>query len=128
VYYEDTDAGGVVYHSNYLKFMERARTEWLAHMGLELPWMERELALMFVVRRASVEFLKPARLSDTIEVDVEVKALKGTTIIFTQRIRRGEELLITGEVTVVAISATSFKPCGFPALVRERLTQFCLND
>lgn len=124
VYYEDTDAGGVVYHSNYLKFMERARTEWLSHMGLELPSMQSDLSLMFVVRRARVEFIRPAKLSDTIQVEVCLQDLKGSSVVFSQRILRGDEVLVTGEVHVVAISADTFRPCGFPEVVKDKLRAF----
>src|SRR5437660_6993218 len=100
VYYEDTDIAGIVYHANYLKFMERARTEWLRRLGVEQDQLAREERVMFVVRSACVEFLKPARFNDAIEADVMLLECGGASMTFAQRLRRGETLLCEGEVRV----------------------------
>ena len=117
VYYEDTDAGGVVYHANYLRFMERARSEWLTHLGLEHADLAREHDLMFVVRSAHLDFLRPAKLADRLEVDLRITQLRRSSMVFAQHVVRGEECLARGEIVIVAVSASSFRPCGLPAAV-----------
>lgn len=114
VYYEDTDAGGVVYHANYLRFMERARSEWLSHLGLEHADLFGEHATLFVVRAAQIDYLRPARLADVLHVEVALSQVRRSAIVFRQRILRGEECLCVGLVTVVAVGASSFRPCALP--------------
>ena len=117
VYYEDTDAGGVVYHANYLTFMERARSEWLSHLDLEHGPLAEQHDTLFVVRAVQVDYLRPARLSDLLAVDVAIAGVRRSSIVFRQSIRRGDEVLVTGEVVVVAVSASAFRPCAVPAPV-----------
>lgn len=121
VYYEDTDAGGVVYHANYLRFMERARTEWLSHLGLEHGPVADEHAVVFVVRQAVVDYLKPARLSDHLQVEATVGEMRRSAMVFHQRILRGDEVLTQGLVTVVAVDLQSFRPRPIPEPLREAL-------
>ena len=90
VYYEDTDAGGVVYYANYLSFMERARTEWLRASGFEQPQMAAEYGVLFVVRAASIEYLRPSRFNDSLQVTVEVVNVGGSRIRFLQRVLRDD--------------------------------------
>ena len=113
VYYEDTDSGGVVYYANYLKFMERARTEWLRALGFEQTALAAEHGVMFVVRRAALEYLQPARFNDELSVTSVVKRLGSCRIVFAQRIRR-DALLVTGETEVACVSVASFKPVKIP--------------
>lgn len=121
VYYEDTDAGGVVYYANYFKFMERARTEWLRSLGFEQDELARDPGVLFAVRSAKLEFLKPARFNDLLETDVTVRERGRASLTFGQRVRRGTEILCEGEVRVACLEAKSFAPCPIPAAILFRL-------
>ncbi len=121
VYYEDTDAGGVVFHARYLCFMERARTERLRRAGFELDQLQREQGILFVVRAAEVEFLKPARFNEVLEVTAELMEVRAASVYFEQRIYRGEELLCRGVVRVVVVDAGAFKPRIVPPFLIEGL-------
>lgn len=121
VYYEDTDAGGVVYHANYLRFMERARSEWLTHLGLEHAGLASDHQLLFVVRSVQCDYLRPARLADRLEVDLRIARMRRSSLVFVQHVMRGDECLCRGEVVVVSVNATSFRPCGLPADVQALL-------
>ena len=123
VYYEDTDAGGVVYHANYIRFMERARTEFLRHLGFELNVLEREQRLIFAVRDLSVDFRRPARLNDLLEVSVDFEAVRAASLLFVQQVSRDGLLLCAGRVRVAALSADSFRPMAIPEFMLERLAQ-----
>jgi acyl-CoA thioester hydrolase len=114
IYWEDTDAGGVVYHAQYVAFLERARTEWLrAHdQGQEV--LRRDHDLVFAVRAMELDFLRPARLDDLLEVTVAVRQCKRASVVFAQSIRRGDELLLTAQVRVAALTASGFKPQALP--------------
>lgn len=129
VYYEDTDAGGVVYYANYLKFLERGRAEWLRWLGFDQVDLLRELGLAFVVRRVALDYLKPARLDDELSVDVEVERIARSQIFFRQRVRRGRgeaaETLVSGEVHVVCVRVAGrgepAKIVSIPAALRAKL-------
>lgn len=126
VYYEDTDAGGVVYYANYLRFMERARTEWLRTLGIEQDDLREREGLLFVVRSVSIEYLRSARLDDVLEVTVELAALGRASLVVRQEIfrRDGErcgELLSKGEVRIVCIHAASGTPRPIPKHIKEVL-------
>lgn len=110
VYYEDTDAGGIVYYVNYLKFMERARSEWLRDVG----WQQADLPLLFVVRQVDTTYFKPARLDDLLDVDVSLESQKGARLVFLQQVRRGSELLCQARVEVACVDRSSLKPCRLP--------------
>jgi acyl-CoA thioester hydrolase len=114
VYYEDTDTGGVVYYANYLKFVERARTEWLRSAGLNQDTLAQEAGLIFVVRRALLDFVRPARLDDLLEVTVEPVRFARVYVELTQEARRGGELLARAEVQVACLSKRDFKPARVP--------------
>ena len=103
IYYEDTDAGGVVYYANYLKFAERARTDYLRSLGLIQTELAEKDDLLFVVRKVNVDLRAPARLDDEVTVSVQVKACKGASIIMQQDIMRYDQLLVRLEVTIVTI-------------------------
>jgi acyl-CoA thioester hydrolase len=121
VYYEDTDAGGVVYYANYLKFLERARTEWLRALGFELDRLAREHGVIFIVRSLSIEYLKPAAFNDEIAATVELGELGGGQIILMQRITRGAEELATARVRLACVNPATFRPVRIPRNVAERL-------
>ena len=115
VYWEDTDAGGVVYHASYLRFLERARSEWLRSLGhAQQALREREDAV-FVVRAMRLEFLRAARLDDELNVDVVLTTLRPASLLLAQTIRRGCETLLTAEVKVACVTASAFRPRVVPA-------------
>lgn len=128
VYYEDTDAGGLVYYANYLKFFERARTEWLRALGFEQDQLARRERLMFVVRSAQIEFLKPARFNDLIEVDAAIASRRGASLTFDQTIRpaqaaRQGETLCAAQVRIACIDAGSHAPRALPPGLVARLKE-----
>lgn len=118
VYYEDTDGGGVVYHSNYLKFMERARTEWLRASGFEQTELREKLGVLFVVRGLKLKYRQPARFNDLLSVVTRITRTGYSLLEFEQTIYRGEELLTSGTVEVVCVDADRFKPMSIPDEIR----------
>lgn len=122
VYYEDTDAGGVVYYANYLKYLERARTEWLRKLGFEQDLLMRESGIVFAVRRVEIDYLLPARLDDALSVQAEIAAAGRASLTFAQRIVRppGTEL-IRATVKVACLDREKFRPAAIPPLIREKL-------
>jgi len=117
VYYEDTDAGGVVYYANYLKFMERARTEWLRNLGVEQDSLVTELNVLFAVRSVNIEYKKPARFNDALRVTVVPHTLKPASITFKQDISQEDDetnLFTSSEVNVVCLNAKDFSPNPIP--------------
>ena len=125
IYYEDTDAGGVVYYANYLKFLERCRTEWLRAIGHEQGELLREPGIAFVVRSIALEYLKPARLDDLITVSLEVERITKSQIFFGQHVRRatpdGDEELLSGRVQIVCVNAAKMKITSIPIELRTQL-------
>jgi acyl-CoA thioester hydrolase len=121
VYYEDTDAGGVVYYANYLAFMERGRTEWLRSLGYENQQLIDAEGIVFAVRRACVDYLLPARLDDQLEVIVGIKRLKRASLVFEQQIVRGDELLCQGEITLVCVDLNGFRPTAIPESIMKEI-------
>ena len=121
VYFENTDAGGVVYHGEYLKFLERARTEWLRHLGYDHQALARNHRLVFVVTQAGVEFLKPARLDDIVVVSVQLESLGKVRCVFAQEIRREDDLLVRAKITVACVTGDSFKPTEIPEALRRKM-------
>ncbi|MAF06793.1 MAG: tol-pal system-associated acyl-CoA thioesterase [Acidiferrobacteraceae bacterium] len=119
VYYEDTDAGGIVYYANYLKFMERARTEWLRNYGIDLRKLTDDGQMMFVVRSARLDFLQPAHLGDTLEVSVEVLRRRPASVTLHQRVVGSGEVLCTGEVRLACIEPLSMRPRPLPPFIQE---------
>ncbi|PZP85951.1 MAG: tol-pal system-associated acyl-CoA thioesterase [Azospirillum brasilense] len=114
VYYEDTDAGGIVYHSNYLNFCERARTEWLRHLGNGRDWLREEFGLIFVVRRASIDWRKPARLDDLLLVETRMTKLGRVRMHMDQTITRDGVVLATVQIELVCIDHAKFAPVELP--------------
>ncbi len=134
VYYEDTDSGGVVYYANYLKFMERARTELLRVAGFEQNLLQQELGVLFAVRSASIEYKKPARFNDELVVKTSISSLGKASIIFKQSVYLQNNnsavcslLLAQAEIKVACLHAEKFSPHSIPAIIREKITQeyFC---
>jgi tol-pal system-associated acyl-CoA thioesterase len=114
IYWEDTDAGGVVYYANYLKFMERCRTEWLRVLGVDQRRLRLDRGLQFVVVNVAVDFLAPAVLDDEIIVTAELERLAGATITFKQTILRGETRLIDAHTRVACLDSGTLKPRAIP--------------
>lgn len=114
VYYEDTDAGGVVYYANYLKFMERARTEWLRSLGFEQDELLRREGILFAVRSVRLEFEQAARFNDVLEVTAQVVRRGGASLSFAQEVRRAQATLCRGEVKIACLEAASFRPRPIP--------------
>lgn len=123
VYYEDTDSGGVVYYANYLKFMERARTEWLRSIGVEQNELARRDGVMFVVRSANVEFLKPARFNDTLRVTSKITQCRGASMTFAQTVERDDTVLCEAQTLVACLNTETFAPSPFPRALAARLKE-----
>ncbi|MEE8482722.1 MAG: tol-pal system-associated acyl-CoA thioesterase, partial [Acidiferrobacterales bacterium] len=110
VYYEDTDAAGVVYYANYLRFMERARTEWLRSLGFEQDELLRRDGVVFAVRSANLEFIKAARFNDILEVDVVVTTKGKASVTLKQMVMRGDELICSAVVRLACVDSIQFIP------------------
>ena len=121
VYFENTDAGGVVYHGEYLKFLERARTEWLRHLGFDHQGLARNHRVTLVVTSLSVDFNKAARLDDNVAVSVRLESLGKARCVFAQEIRRDDEVLVKASVTVACVSGDNFKPTEIPEALRKKM-------
>ncbi len=117
VYWEDTDAGGVVYHSVYLNFLERARSEWLRHLGLDQVRLREKEQILFVVVDMTIQWIKPARFDDLLAASIGAVNVKGATVLFDQGICRAGELLMRAQVRVAVIDALHFRPVRIPAAV-----------
>ena len=113
IYYEDTDAGGIVYHSNYLNFCERARTDWLRTIDIGRERLQNEFDIMFVVRRATIEWKRPAKLDDLLLIETRLQAIGKVRMTLIQTVRRDEVVLAIVEVEVVAVNS-QFVPTLLP--------------
>ncbi len=120
IYYESTDAGGVVYHSEYLKFYERARTEWLRSLGFEQNTLRTQDGVLFVVRNMQIKYAQPARFDELLEVWSRLVELGRSRFVFDQRLLRGEEILNQATVEVVCVADTNFKPTSLPVYIRQK--------
>lgn len=121
IYYEDTDAGGVVYYANYLRFFERARTEMLRHFGFEQDVLRDQESLLFVVRSVAVDYLKPARFNEQIDVSAKIVEYKKTSLTFEQNITRQQDLLCTANVRIACLDVQSMKPKLIPSVILQQL-------
>jgi acyl-CoA thioester hydrolase len=121
VYYEDTDSGGVVYYANYLKFMERARTEYLRKLGFEQDELINNHNIIFAVRSIHLDYHKPARFNELLDVTAVISQTGKASMTFQQSILRNEDrvLLCEGEVRIASLYADSFKPCAIPSMILE---------
>jgi len=121
VYYQDTDAGGVVFHAQYLAFMERARTELLDAAGLDLARLADERRVMFFVHQLAVRYHRPARLNELVSVSAEVVKIGHASVVFRQRVERGDELLVEAEVTLAVVDRDRMRPARMPEELRKVL-------
>lgn len=124
VYYEDTDAGGVVYYANYLRYYERARTEWLRVIGIEQDDLRDQDGVLFIVRSAEIEYLRPAMFNDELVVSSAVSEIRRASLKFKQEIRRTTmqgELLNSAQFRVASITAGNLRPVGLPDYLMERI-------
>ncbi|MBU2569315.1 MAG: tol-pal system-associated acyl-CoA thioesterase [Gammaproteobacteria bacterium] len=125
VYYEDTDAGGVVFYANYLKFFERARTEMLRSMGFEQDRLIDEQGIIFVVRSVQIDYLMPVRFNEQINVSAVVTSAKKASLIFEQTITRGSDVLCTGTVRIACLDSKNMRPKAIPDILLESLHNEC---
>lgn len=114
VYYQDTDAGEVVYHGAYLNFFERARTEWLRALGFDQPGLQQRFGVMFIVREMQLRFVRPARLDELVEVTVEVMRPGRAQVTLAQEVRRVGETLVRATVNLACVSYENFRPSPLP--------------
>lgn len=114
VYYEDTDAGGIVFYANFLKFFERARTEWLRACGVDQGRLAQETDAIFVVRSTALEYHAPGRLDDLLRIDSTITRLGRATVEFDQAALRGETVLAAGQIRVACVDRTTLRPCAIP--------------
>ena len=121
VYYQDTDAGGVVFHGRYLEFMERARTELLIAEGLDLARIADEQRVMFLVFRIEATYHRPARLNDLLVATAEVVKMGRASVVFRQRVERGADLLVEADVTLALVDCDRLRPARFPAGLAKEL-------
>jgi len=121
VYYEDTDAGGIVYYANYLKFFERCRTEWMRQAGHDQSRLADEQRVLFVVRKAVCEYQRPARLDDLLSVGLEVEKLTRVRVVFRQHVRRGDEELVSGQIEIACVDADRLVPAPIPDFLHSQL-------
>ena len=120
VYYEDTDAGGIVYYANYLKFFERARTEWLRSIGVDQRDLLEQHDAMFVVKNASADYHAPAKLDELLELTLSIEKLGRASIVFVQQAWRGTTLLNTAQVTVACVNG-ALRPRALPIEIAARM-------
>ncbi|WP_037074114.1 tol-pal system-associated acyl-CoA thioesterase [Pseudoxanthomonas suwonensis] len=120
VYWEDTDAGGVVYHARYVAFLERARSDALRAMGRGQQALQ-QAGLVFAVHSMRLDFLRPARLDDLLEVTAEISRVGRASVVFSQRILRGDEVLLAAEVKVASLRAADFRPCPIEETLYQEL-------
>ena len=123
VYWEDTDAGGIVFYANYLKFFERARTEWLRALGVNQGALKEGSGGMFIVSETSVRYLAPARLDDELLVTAQLEAAGRASLIIAQQARRGEALLCDGTIRIGWVDAQTLRPGRIPPAILEVLNQ-----
>ena len=121
VYYEDTDAGGVVYHANYLRYMERARNEWLRELGYPIVEVANNLNLIFVVRRVEIDYLAPARLDDLLHITAEVAETGRTSMQIHQQALKEGQCLVNATITLVTVDAQTFRPKRLPEFLLSTL-------
>ena len=121
VYYEDTDRGGVVYYANYLKFLERARTEWLRALGFGQTELATRDRIAFVVRSVAIDYIKPSLFDDSLQVTVELVKVGASQIVVAQQVMRAGEVLVTAEVKVACVDAQTFKPVILPKSIVTRI-------
>jgi acyl-CoA thioester hydrolase len=123
VYYEDTDSAGVVYYANYLRYFERARTEWLRALGFEQTEIAAQYGVIFMVRSVSAEYLLPARFNDALRISVELADMGGSQISLQQRVLRAHDNLVEARVRVVCVNRSAMKPVRIPKPLMKRMSE-----
>ncbi len=124
VYYEDTDAGGIVYHAQYLNFAERGRTEFLRETGFQCSDVHNDLGLLFVVRKIEIDYLKTAGLDDLLQLETTISELKNTSFVMHQRAVRGGEVIADMHVVVVCVDNENYKPVRLPENIKEAFQNY----
>jgi len=122
VYYEDTDAAGLVYYANYLKYLERARTEFLRSLGYEQDALTREHGVVFVVRKLAIDYLVAARFNELLSATVQIGRVRRVSIDFVQTVTRADEICCSAEVQVACLNLAARRPCAIPKAITEELT------
>ncbi|MDC0931915.1 tol-pal system-associated acyl-CoA thioesterase [Methylophilaceae bacterium] len=121
IYFEDTDSGGVVYHSNYLKFMERARTEWLRSLNLNQAYLKKKDKIMFVVAKVNIDYKKAAQFNDALDIETSVDNIGASKVDLTQNIMKNSELYTSAKVSIACIHSETFKPQRIPKLIKQQM-------
>lgn len=124
VYYEDTDAGGIVYHSNYLNFAERSRCELLRDLGHECSKIDDELGMMFVLKRADIDYIAPAQLDDALQVKTSIKKMNNTSFVMQHNIQKNTQDICRIAVTLVCVDTKTIKPVRLPDILREEFKPY----
>ena len=122
VYYEDTDAAGLVYYANYLKYLERARTEFLRSLGYEQDALTHEHGVVFVVRKLVIDYLVAARFNEMLSATVQIGRVRRVSLDFLQTVTRADEICCTAEVQVACLNLAARRPCAIPKAITEDLT------
>lgn len=126
VYYEDTDGAGLVYHSNYLKYMERARTEWLRELGYSQEKLKQELSMIFVVTNTNITFHQPAKMDELLRVNARIKEMGGARLVFHQAVmNQNSNLICDAEVNIACLDANTLKPRRLPESIQKELRLVC---
>lgn len=120
-YFQDTDAGGVVYHGRYLDWFERARMEWLRAIGAPASELAAREHVLFIIRSVELDYLRPARLDDALGVQLRVEAVGGAQVMLRQQVTRGDEPLVTGRIHLACVAADTLRPARIPPNLRNRL-------
>ena len=123
IYYEDTDSGGVVYYANYLKFMERARTEWLRSLSIEQDELKQQSDVLFAVRKVAIDYKIAARFNDSLLVTTKITKVSGASIELRQTITKESEstVICEADIKIVSVNATKFTPCALPAVLTKKI-------
>ena len=121
IYFEDTDSGGVVYHSNYLKFMERARTEWLRSLNLNQADLKKKDKIMFVVTKVNIDYKKAAQFNDALDIETSIDKIGASRVDLTQNIMKNLEIYTSAKVSIACIHSETFKPQRIPKLIKQRM-------
>ena len=121
IYFEDTDSGGVVYHSNYLKFMERARTEWLRSLQINQAELKKKDKIMFVVANVNIDYKKAARFNDELDIKTSLDKIGASRVDLTQNIMKNSELYTSAKVSIACIDSETFKPQRIPKLIKQQM-------
>lgn len=123
VYIEDTDAGGIVFYANYLRYMERARTEWLRSYGVELDQLQNQDRKIFVVSSCQIDFHLPAKFNEELKASVKLVKCRAVSVMCEQLVMRGETLLTSATVRLACVDADTLSPCAIPSQIKEAMTR-----